>query len=200
MNDTVKDLNKLLKHSRMRLIIDFDYTITTNDSNSSIGVFSNYLPSQYVTKKKKLDFLTKMIKLRIAYKHIWKAKLKLLKKYNAENVLESIDYQHEFKINYSVVELIKIFVKNNCKIIIYSSGIKEIILRVLRFYNLKNSNIEIIANSLNCKSIITPYKKRLHFDENILLIGDKKHDLNVNKSNYIIQVINNEPIVVKWGV
>ena len=63
------------------VIFDFDYTITTSNSETSIGVFTNYLPIKYKKKKKILDNLTLKAKSKISYYILWKYKLKLLYKY-----------------------------------------------------------------------------------------------------------------------
>ena len=199
MNNIIRKLKQLLTDNSIVIIVDFDYTITTKNSNSSIGVFSNYLPIEYKNKKKKLDYLTNKLKNRLAYKLIWNSKIKLLRKYNAKEVLNDIDYKKEFIINKDIVKLIKIIEESNNKIIIYSSGSKEIIERVLKTYNINYKNIKILANSFNSNSIITPYKKRLNIDNNTVLIGDKKNDLKVTNSNYLIQVIEDKPTIIKWG-
>lgn len=201
MNNITNKLEQLLADNNVVAVIDFDYTITTKNSNSSIGVFTNYLSKKYQEKKKRLDNMTNRFKNRLIYKFIWNSKIRLLKKYNAKEVLNDIDYKNEFKINNDIVKLIKMIEKSNNKIIIYSSGLKEIIVKVLESYNIKYDNIKILANSFNSKgnSIITPYKKKLNIENSTILIGDNDNDLNVINSNYLIKIVEDKPIIIKWG-
>ena len=118
------------------VVCDFDYTMTTKDSNSSIAVFSNYLPERYRKRKKKIDCLVKIMKNETAYRFLWKLKLKLLKKYDGKNILDKIDYRKEFSMNNKMIDIIKLFNKKGVPIIIYSSGIQEIIVNIFNTYSI----------------------------------------------------------------
>ena len=202
MKNIRNKIENLINKTSIIVICDFDYTITTKDSNSSIAVFSNYLPKEYIKRKKKIDYLVNTIKNEFIYKFLWKLKLKLLKKYDGKNVLKKIDYKKEFFINNEVVDLIKLFYKKNISVIIYSSGIQEVITNILESYSINFDNIKIIANSLdNMVDVITPYKKalpNLNYKK-IILIGDNDKDLNIVKTNYLIKIINDIPTIIKWG-
>ena len=202
MKNIRNKIENLINKKSIIVICDFDYTITTKDSNSSIAVFSNYLPKEYIKRKKKIDYLVNTIKNEFIYKFLWKLKLKLLKKYDGKNVLKKIDYKKEFFINNEVVDLIKLFYKKNISVIIYSSGIQEVITNILESYSINFDNIKIIANSLdNMVDVITPYKKalpNLNYKK-IILIGDNDKDLNIVKTNYLIKIINDIPTIIKWG-
>ena len=50
MNNITNKLEQLLADNNVVAVIDFDYTITTKNSNSSIGVFTNYLSKKYQEK------------------------------------------------------------------------------------------------------------------------------------------------------
>ena len=177
------------------VIFDFDYTITTLDSETSIGVFTKYLPVKYKIKKKKLDLLTKKAKSKILYYIIWKRKLKLLLKYYDENILNSINYLKEFKINSSIKKIIMNLNKNKIPIIIYSSGITEVIQNVLIKNEIYSDNIKIIANSMNNSTkIITPKKRKIRNInyKNIYVFGDKIDDLKIINNSMNILVTSNK--------
>ena len=200
MSDFISKMKKLV-NSELIVVFDFDYTITTKDSNSSIGVFSNYLPKRYKSKKMKLDYLTNKVRNRFAYLLIWKLKLKLLENYNAEEYLNIINYRKEFILNREIVKVIRLLSNSGSKIIIYSSGIKEVIERVLCFNSIGLDNIEIRANSLYEDGlVITPNKKKIKDlnEDRVILIGDSKSDLNIIKSDFLVQIVDDVPIIRKW--
>lgn len=202
MKDIENKIESLINKGPIIVVCDFDHTITTKNSNSSIAVFSNYLPKKYKKKKKKIDCLVNIIKTEVTYKHLWKLKLKLLRKYGGKNILDKIDYKKEFFINNKMIDIIKLFDKKNIPIIIYSSGIKEIIVNIFDTYSINFDNTKIIANSLdNMVNVITPYKKTIPFLSNkkVVLIGDNEKDLNIINTDYLIQILNDIPTIIKWG-
>lgn len=167
-----------------KIIFDFDYTLTAKNSNSSIGVFSNYLPKTYYRKKRFLDFLTTIAFSKWFYKIIWQLKLKLLSSYFEKDLINKIDIANEFKPNKITIDILNNAIKNNIEILIYSSGIEEIILKFLEVNSINKDSIRIIANKLNhvdLSKIITPKKEKLSFKKKgyIILIGDKKDDLKI---------------------
>lgn len=196
------EIEKLVNKESIIVVCDFDYTITTKNSNSSIAVFSNYLPERYRKRKKKIDYLVNIIKNETIYRFLWKLKLKLLKKYNGKNVLDKIDYKKEFYINNKMIDIIKLLNKKGVPIIIYSSGIQKIIVNVFDTYSINFDNIKIIANNLdNMVDVITPYKKKIPILNNkkVVLIGDNEKDLNIVNTDYLIQILNDIPTIIKWG-
>ena len=138
---------------------------------------------------------------------IWKKKLKLLAKYYNSSVLKEINYNKEFMLNDSMITLINNLLENKVKVIIYSSGMKEIIVNVLKNNSVNIERIEIVANSIDVdtkridKKIITPKNKRLkHLNyKYIALFGDSIHDLKI-ASNSLKVLINDEKfeIIDKW--
>ena len=189
-------LNLVLKSSNTLAVFDFDYTLTRSCSNSSIGVFSNYLPSKYCKKKKILDYYTEKANSKILYYLIWKLKLKLLSNYYSKDLLNRIDYRKEFILNDDMIDLLLKFKKKNIDILIYSSGIHNIIVNVLKTYNISTENINILANKIDVETkkietkIVTPKKKRLINEkyDNIYMFGDKEDDLKVFKSGVKILI------------
>lgn len=198
-NEIKKEIN-ILKNSRDSIaIFDFDYTLTLSNSNSSIGVFSNYLPESYKSKKRKIDFITNHIKNKYITKLMWWLKIKLLSKYYSEEVLKSINYKEEFYLNKDTINILNDLVYNNEDVIIYSSGMKQIIINVLKINNIDIKNIKIIANDIDINTkkikskIITPKNKRLNNNKYsyIILFGDKKDDLKVVQNATKFKVSDN---------
>lgn len=197
--------NEILKDIRngkvSKIIFDFDYTLTSKNSNSSIGVFSNYLPKTYYRKKRFLDFLTTIAFSKWFYKIIWKLKLKLLSLYFEKDLINKIDIVSEFKPNKIIIDILKNAVENNIDVLIYSSGLEEIILKFLEINSINKNSVRIIANKLNhadSSKIITPKKEKLSFkqERNIILIGDKKDDLKIVNNATKILLKNDELIEV----
>ena len=204
-----KEINKkinILKNNRDSIaIFDFDYTLTLSNSNSSIGVFSNYLPESYKSKKRKIDFITNHVENRYITKLMWWLKIKLLSKYYSDEVLKSIDYKKEFHLNKDTVKILNDLIDNNENVIIYSSGMKPIIMNVLKINNIDTKNIKIIANDIDINTkkikskIITPKNKRLNNKHSyIILFGDKEDDLKVVKNATKFKVSDNR-IELYWG-
>lgn len=187
-------------------IFDFDYTLTLSNSNSSIGVFSNYLPNSYKNKKMKIDFITDHVSNKHIIKLMWWLKLKLLSKYYSKEVLNKIRYKEEFYLNKKTINILKKLKDRNVNIIIYSSGLKEIILNVLKLNNIDIKNVKIFANDIDIKTkkinsnIITPNKEKLSdikYSYSVLF-GDKKEDLKILKDALKFKV-NDEKIELYVG-
>lgn len=166
-------------------IIDFDHTLTTMDSSTSIGVFSNILDIKYKIKKEKID--KKLLKTKILYKYYWFKKIKLLKKYiSKDDINSAINY---FKPNLYLINKLK-----GKNIIICSSGYEELISLLLNMYNF--SYDLLIANKLNTSyfNIVTPKNKYKFVDKyikknnmehkKIVLIGDDDNDIKMSLLDY----------------
>ena len=173
-------------------ILDFDYTLTNTESNSSIGVFNNMINSEYRRKKKFLDIITKYFKTKTIYNVIWKNKLKLLNKYNYKKYLKNIEISKSLIPNDEILALIKMLIKLNTDIIIYSSGLKIIIEMFLSEYGIKKQDVKIIANiPEDIGNIVTPFKNKLYIESKCICIGDKKRDLKLVKNCINILVDKN---------
>lgn len=194
-------LKKINNSEISTIVFDFDYTLTTQNSESSIGVFSKYLPESYYNKKKVLDFFTNIALSSMFYKLIWYLKLKLLFKYNAKSMINKINIYREFRVNKSAIDILKNAIDNDVDVIIYSSGLEEIITKFLKINNIDDKKVDIKANNLrnvDFSSIITPKKKKLNFSsqECVLLIGDKIDDLKIVNNAKKILLKNDELIEV----
>lgn len=194
-------LKKINNSEISTIVFDFDYTLTTQNSESSIGVFSKYLSESYYNKKKVLDFFTNIALSSMFYKLIWYLKLKLLFKYNAKSMINKINIYREFRVNKSAIDILKNAIGNDVDVIIYSSGLEEIITKFLEINNIDDKKVDIKANNLrnvDFSSIITPKKKKLNFSsqECVLLIGDKIDDLKIANNAKKILLKNDELIEV----
>ena len=194
-------LKKINNSEISTIVFDFDYTLTTQNSESSIGVFSKSLSESYYNKKKVLDFFTNIALSSMFYKLIWYLKLKLLFKYNAKSMINKINIYREFRVNKSAIDILKNAIGNDVDVIIYSSGLEEIITKFLEINNIDDKKVDIKANNLrnvDFSSIITPKKKKLNFSsqECVLLIGDKIDDLKIANNAKKILLKNDELIEV----
>lgn len=76
--DIIKKFNNI---NNTIYVIDFDHTITTFDSDTSIGVYSLYFGQKYKKKKDKIDSLSSRVNGKIITKLLWILKIKLLNRY-----------------------------------------------------------------------------------------------------------------------
>ena len=208
MNNRNNVINEVLKNKETTLyIFDFDNTLTYSNSESSIGVFTKHLPFKYKIVKKIFDFFTDKTKSKKILEIIWKNKLRFLLKYYNENLLNKINIDKDFFMNDIIFGLFKDLNASNAKIIIYSSGLKEVIEKVLLKHKIKLNEINIIANSIQDvnkktkKAIITPNKEILDIGgnynyEKIIVFGDKDEDLKIIDNDIKILVKDNDIQIV----
>ena len=176
-NEINKKIDKLKNNKDSVAIFDFDYTLTLSSSNSSIGVFSNYLPESYRSKKRKIDFITNHIRNKHIIKLMWWLKIRLLSKYYSNKVLESIEYQEEFHLNKNTINILNDLINNNVDI---------------KRLNIIANDIDISTKRIKSK-IITPKNKRLNNSKYsyVILFGDKNEDLKVVKNATKFKVNDN---------
>lgn len=174
--------------------IDFDHTITTFNSSTSIGVYSKYLGEDYKSKKDKIDYFVDRYNGKLVTKYLWIKKIKLLNKYYDRKLLE--EASKNFEIRKDFKELFKYLNKNNIDFIICSSGHKDLIELIL-----KNNGIlgyKLLANKINTPicDIITPYNKykflkKYTKNRTTIIIGDHIGDSSMVKKNKIsIGIVN----------
>lgn len=156
------------------IVVDFDHTITTYDSKTTIGVFSSILGKKYSDLKEKIDQKVMESNNSVKTKYLWLKKIFLLKKYKAnDNLTKALKY---FKIRNSFQKLYHYCKEKNIKIIICSSGYRPLIKKILELNNYVN--IEIIANE-NILKVITPINKRKYIhtkSKSLMIIGDEISD------------------------
>lgn len=183
----MKILSLIKKYKIDYLIFDFDRTITTIGSNTSIGVFNNLLGMKYKQKKRKIDEAVKRSNT-YKLKKLWYKKIKLLKKYY--NNYSLLNIENKFVIRKYFFEVYDYALKNNIKIIICSSGFKPLIDYILRINNIYNYILFANEISTKKKDIISPINKQKHviaLSKNIV-IGDSVYDLSMCNKNTVATI------------
>jgi len=179
----IKDI--LREKSCKTIILDFDYTITKRKSHTSIGVFGDLFDIS-IKEKKQINGKADNSKIPMYMKYHWKKKIKLLKKYNANSLLE--EASNLFYINPNIKRILDYCNEFNIKVIILSSGYKPLIEYILKKYNIKYDELYACDE----KTIITPLSKRKVLKErveNAVTIGDNIHDSKMYKySKYKIGI------------
>lgn len=198
----IKDHQKINNFSNENLCIvtDFDKTITSNESASSIGVFSEFLPKQYADEKAKImeqeekitvsDSILDVQKEQLLH-FIWIKKLKLLKEFlNNYKVVNDIVSSGKFVFRNDAIETIN-YLQKRYQVIINSSGFGNLIIELLKRKGCRFDNLIIISNFiendvLDFSSIIDPYRKYnnayikyINNYKNFVLLGDSLSDLSM---------------------
>ena len=133
----------------MVIISDFDGTITYKDSISTIGLFNMVFP-QYKEELKRIRFELSKLNLSseiITLKYA-KEELKLLSKYLKNYDIDDSLYEL-FKIRDGFKDLISFTKEKRYEFIISSSGIGNVISKVLTKNEIDSEFIKIIANYYN---------------------------------------------------
>lgn len=198
----IKDYQKINNFSNENLCIvtDFDKTITSNESASSIGVFSEFLPKQYADEKAKImeqeekitvsNSILDVQKEQLLHS-IWIKKLKLLKEFlNNYKVVNDIVLSGKFVFRDDAIETIN-YLQKRYQVIINSSGFGNLIIELLKRKGCRFDNLIIISNFiqndvLDFSSIIDPYRKYnsayikyISNYKNFVLLGDSLSDLSM---------------------
>lgn len=182
------------------IVTDFDKTITSNESVSSIGVFSNFFPKQYAEEKSKIMeqeekiFLSKDIsnvqKEQLLHS-IWIKKLKLLKEFlNNCKVINDIVSSNQFIFRDDAIETIN-YLQRKYQVIINSSGFGNLIIELLKKEGCHFDNLVVFSNfiqngMIDFSKMIDPYRKYnteyikyINNYKNFVLLGDSLTDLNM---------------------
>lgn len=174
----------------MVIISDFDGTITYKDSISTIGLFNMVFP-QYKEELKRIRFELSKLNLSseiITLKYA-KEELKLLSKYLKNYDIDDSLYEL-FKIRDGFKDLISFTKEKRYEFIISSSGIGNVISKVLTKNEIDSEFIKIIANyynfnyEFNFSDIIYSRKKYNEYilkkkNEGFVLIGNHPSDRNM---------------------
>ena len=202
MKEIFKRLNE--ENNSSLVVFDFDGTMTLSNSETSIGVFTKYLPEKYRKRKIMIDRLTDKTRNSFLLKLLWKYKLFHLSKYLNIDLLNSIKYESDFKINDVAREIFEIL-DDRIPVLVYSSGLKTIIERVIKSNGMFRSNLFVVANEINLfcsvglRKTITPKKSKLKNCKykNVVVIGDNFADLRIAKNAIKIIVENDEFRVIE---
>lgn len=165
------------KYPNPYLVIDFDHTITTFSSSTSIGVYKKYLGKTFKNKKEKIDYYYHKTNSKMIVKLLWYYKLKLLKKY-----YQDCDIKKEFQIRKEFIELFCYIHEKKIPLIIYSSGFDQTIKKVLEDIYI---DYKLITNSFHTKiaDIVTPFNKSIKIEGyDVIVIGDNENDVSMVKN------------------
>ncbi len=183
-------INKTKNITNPTFIIDFDQTITTYNSDTSIGVFSKVLGKKYKTIKKRIDSMISKTESRIIIYFLWMLKIILLKFFSANKHIKEVS--KKIIIRSDFVKFFNYCKKNEIEIIICSSGYGPLIKFVLKSAGL--NKIKIIANN-NILRVITPYNKNNFIKNNmnnVIVVGDIIEDVDMYYNpTYTFGICNN---------
>lgn len=202
----IKDYQKINNFNKENLCVvtDFDKTITSNKSASSIGIFSDFLPKQYADEKAKIMEIEEKIVLSNNISNaqkeellhsIWIEKLKLLKKFlNNFKVINDIVSSERFAFRDDAIETIN-YLEKRYQVIINSSGFGNLIIELLKKEGCQFDNLIVVSNfirngMLDFSALIDPYRKYnsayikyINRYKNFVLLGDSLSDLSMLPSN-----------------
>ncbi len=175
----------------MILLSDFDGTITTKDSISTIGFYYKVFP-EYKEELKNIrnKFLNSNLDTEQKTLMYAKKELELLSKYLKENSYVNDSLYDLFRLRKGFNDLVKFTKDYGYELIISSSGIGNVILEVIKRSNIDASNIVVISNfydfnyEFDLKNIVYSRKKYNNYilskkNENFILIGNHPCDRNM---------------------
>lgn len=154
-----KEKIEKLNSNNFYILADFDNTITSKESKSSMGVINN-------SEVFDINFRNEHNELCIKYKEkaihskdysvkneMWNKTLRgffeLFKKYNlTEDLLKEIVNNSNIRFREGFENLFKFLYEKNIPVIIVSAGVKNCIEMFLQKYNAFYDNIEIISNQI----------------------------------------------------
>ena len=198
-------VNNLCKNN-LCVVTDFDKTITSYNSNSSLGVFSKFLTKKYEKEKEKLNEKEKNFILinkskeekTNFFKYIWFQKFSLLKTFlNDSQIIKDIVESEEFIFRKDAIDTLN-YLQRKYKVIINSSGFGNLIVELLKKEGCRFDNLVIFSNFINYfehddykySSIISSENKNnskylnyLQRYNNFLLLGDTLSDLTMVPEN-----------------
>lgn len=187
------------------IVTDFDKTLTCSESESTIGVFSKFLPNTYVEAKSVINDMEEKIigndeisnkYKNLFMKYIWKKKLILLSEYLKDTkLIQEIVHSGLFVFRDGAIESLN-YLQKKYEVIINSSGIGDIIVSLLKHNACSFENIKIFSNFYNFDSAsfdltrcIFPtdktnryYRKEI-LNKQLILIGDTIEDLSMASPN-----------------
>ena len=193
--------NREIKTSEITIVTDFDKTVTAPNSESTIGVFSKFLPQSYVESKslineREIEIFNNTIisdtKKALLLEEIWKEKLMLLSKYlKTQKLINEISDSKLFVFRDEAIEAIN-YLQKKYQVVIISSGIGNLVSQLLKDNGCFTEKIKIFSNFYNfstfcfdMQNCIFPskqgnvyYKKEI-YGKKLVLFGDTIEDLNM---------------------
>lgn len=193
---------KFNKTDKICFVTDFDRTITTQDTPSSIGIFRKIYGKPYISE---LDNIREILTYDLNMSSEEKTKayaieeLKILSKYLKKEYIPN-DIASYFKIRQGFEDFLNLINESGHPLFINSSGIGNIIELILKYNNFNLESSNIIANYYDSNfdfdfsklvysraKYTEEYLKRINEFKNFIIIGDSPADItmvpfdNVNK-------------------
>lgn len=206
-------LEQFRKSNNFCVIIDFDRTLTTGASDSSLGIIPQFLGGECLKERLKnyeyyrpleLDYTIEKEEKRKIMKE-WATKtFTLLSKYLAtEDIIENALKDANIHLRKGVKEFFKEMYKKDIPVVIMSAGVGNLIEKFLEKEEVLYNNIILISNFFEFKDkktyidteklmassnkdyskIPEDIRKILDKKENILLCGDIVEDIKMVNSN-----------------
>lgn len=137
------------------VLIDFDKTLTTSDSDSSVGTIPNFLGGECLKKRTKnfeyyrpieLDYnLSKQEKLKLMKEWAEKS-FSLIAEYATENIVKETAKVANLNLRKGAKEFLYKMYQNNIPVIIMSAGVGNIINEFMLNEKILHDNITIVSN------------------------------------------------------
>lgn len=166
----------------MIILSDFDGTITSNDSISTIGLYNRIYP-EYMKELRIIrnELINSKLNSEIITLKYAKIQLELLSKYLKENDNVDESLYDFFKLRGGFENLINYVNRFHHELIICSSGIGNVINKVIEKNDIDNTNIKIISNFYNLNN---------EFDLNNIIYSKVKYN------DYILKRIESDFILI----
>lgn len=181
------------KNKKFDVILDFDRTITTGESNTTWGAPSNcgVLPSEYTIERNNLYNYYRPIELdhnlddsvKMVAMADWQNKhVELFKKYllNKEQIEEIFSRDDVLQLRNGAIDFLKMLHNKKINLNILSAGIGDFIISYFKSHNIYYDNINIRSNFLD-------------FDRDGVVIGLKGNVMHsLNKIEFAYEKKDNE--------
>lgn len=199
---------KNLDYNDFFVITDFDHTLTTPESETSVGLIPNFLGGELFEKRTKLFNHYRPLELDYTIKDEDKKKLmrewaqksfELLKEYIIEDNVKQAVQNATIYLRNGVKEFLEDMYSKNVPVIVMSSGVGNVVQKFLEKENCLFSNMTIVSNFFDFKEektnidldniMATSNKDYIRIPENIrkhiaskskaLLFGDLIEDIKM---------------------
>lgn len=211
-------IKKLSNLNNYCVVIDFDRTITTKESEPSLGVIPKYIGGELLEKRTKIFEYYRPLELNYTIDKEEKKKIMkewanktftLLSKYVSEEVIDKSTDNCNMHLRKGAKEFLEKMHKDNIPVIIMSAGMGNIIKAFLEKQNVLFDNISIVSNffefkdnyaNIDIQNLISTSNKdysnipinlreNLQGKEKILLFGDIVEDIKMINSNQLFKTI-----------
>lgn len=186
-NQKINELNK----DNFYVVIDFDQTLTTKDSNTTLSLFakSGFYSSEYLKERTdnynyyrplELDPTISSDEKFTIVKKWQEASYQLMLKYRVKesDIRKIIDMPNMLILRAGAIDFINELNQNNIPVIINSAGCGNFIIELLKKYDCYSDNIYVFSNILKFKDdvIIDSISRIIH--------GMNKGDITVDNRFY----------------